>query len=261
MPITLLDKLFFRSKVFESETHGCGNISFNRKHLEKFTSTVEEELTEFPGFVPSKWWQHVSKSLKIQPNLDLPDVRVSRQNLIDFSQKREFDDLHFSVCILAWGGMNRKHGAMALNHFEHWHPILSSLREGRISWRDAYSYFSKLRTKSLLPGMGPAYFTKLIFFGCAGREGYIMDQWTGRSINLLTNRQVVNLSWSSYRGRTSAQVSDQNTVRNYEEFCTLVDELSTIVGEGKTGCEIEAALFSEGRGKGNWRRYVKANTP
>lgn len=261
MPTKLLTKFLPRHKSLGRESQNFCDHSFNEKHLKKFTNTVEERLTEFPGFVPSKWWRYVSKFLTIQYNLDLPNTRVSRQNLMQFSQKMEFNDLHFSVCVLAWGGMNRKHGAMTLNHFEHWRPIVASLRDGRINWRDAYRRFSELRSMDLLPGMGPAYFTKLIFFGCAGREGYIMDQWTGRSINLLSNRQVVKLNWSSYLGRTSAQVSDQNTVTNYVEFCALIDELSTIVDGGKTGGEIEAALFSEGRGKGKWRRYVKTNTP
>ena len=260
MTVRLLTNFLSILKNVEKETYHPDGNDFNRQHLNKFISTIDEGLNDFPGFVPSKWWSHVSQTVKINHKLDLPETRVSRQQLMELSRNNNVDDLHFSVCVLAWGGMNRKHGALAFRNFRYWQPIVASLRHDQMSWDEAYSEFSELRSQDLLPGIGPAYFTKLIFFGCLGRGGYIMDQWTARSINLLTQRPVVDLKWTTYKGRTSAQVSDDNIINNFRDFCTLVDRLSIIVGRGMSGADIEAALFSEGRGNGTWRRYVKAVT-
>ena len=49
----------------------------------------------------------------------------------------------------------------------------------------AYKQFHRLVNEKKLTHMGPAYFTKLIYFLGSKQNGYIMDQWTARSMNLL----------------------------------------------------------------------------
>jgi len=76
--------------------------------------------------------------------------------------------------------------------------------------------------------MGPAYFTKLLYFLASGThgvaKGYIMDQWLGCSVNLLTGRLIVkldqHLTWQLQNGRAvpriDSVVSDANSGRDYE---------------------------------------------
>lgn len=98
-------------------------------------------------------------------------------------------------------------------------------------------------------GWGPAFFTKLIFFVRPADDGYIMDQWTGKSVNLLTGKPLVHLS---YKGH----VTDNTSADDYEEFCKVVEDLANICGS--SGGEAEDRLFSHGgRKPGEWRAYVR----
>ena len=77
-----------------------------------------------------------------------------------------------------------------------------------------------------------------------------MDQWTARSINLLTGKRVVKLDHSN-------TVSIDNDVYAYREFCQIVCAMAKHLGA--TVEDTEMRLFSQGRGKGMWRNHVKGN--
>jgi hypothetical protein len=99
---------------------------------------------------------------------------------------------------MAWGGQGS--GATAKNVSAAWKKHgkierhLEKLRDGGLSRIEAYERF---RGAGAIAHLGPAFFTKLLFFfdtshatnptgGC-----YIMDQWTARSVNLLTGHAIV----------------------------------------------------------------------
>ena len=108
--------------------------------------------------------------------------------------------------------------------------------------------------------MGIAYFTKLIYFFSAEPHGYILDQWTARSTNLLCGKEKINLTWGKYKNKGFAVVNDSNTVTDYSFFCDFVRELTSHCDHLTDPGDTEAALFSKGRGKGRWRNYVIQNT-
>ena len=76
-----------------------------------------------------------------------------------------------------------------------------------------------------------------------------MDQWAGKSINLLAGKQIVSFynSW----------VNDKNNAETYDIFCKNIDELAVILN--CSGSEAEERIFSIGNGKGGWREYLKCN--
>ena len=94
-----------------------------------------------------------------------------------------------------------------------------------------------------LKGMGPAFFTKVIYFltprdKSERQTAYIMDQWAASSVNLLVGWNMVRMDVtrkSPCRTRKSSMsqmalslactVSDNNTAVNYEAFCSAVDQL------------------------------------
>ena len=120
-----------------------------------------------------------------------------------------------------------------------------------------------------MKGAGPAYFTKLIYFlaprdGGELRNGYIMDQWAGCSVNLLTNCETVLMNvaktWSRRKVLPVASytftVSDANTGANYEAFCSVVDRLKELFSIDVD--EVDRALVSTGgKNPETWRTYVK----
>lgn len=81
-----------------------------------------------------------------------------------------------------------------------------------------------------------------------------MDQWTARSINLLVDRPIVALLKNSNR-TGGYRVSSSNDCCVYQQFCELVETLAAHLKI--TNEEAEMRLFSEGRGQGQWREYVK----
>jgi len=72
----------------------------------------------------------------------------------------------------------------------------------------------------------------------------------GKSINLLTGQNVVNISSNNW-------VNDKNNSDTYELFCTHIDNLAQLLN--CSGFEAEKRIFSVGRGKGAWRNYLIRN--
>jgi hypothetical protein len=147
--------------------------------------------------------------------------------------------------------MNRAHGLSALATYAKWGSAVERLRAGQVTREKAYESLRDLRQRGGMPGLGPAFYTKLIHFlmPSANGPGYIMDQWTARSMNLLAApERVVRVNGKGY-------VTDENTAHDYERFCLGIEQVSR-----ELKCppnEVEQRLFSEGRGKGAWRNYVK----
>ncbi len=78
-----------------------------------------------------------------------------------------------------------------------------------------------------------------------------MDQWVGKSVNLLEGDDIVFISNNSW-------VNDNNDAETYEVFCSLIDDLSDALN--CSGFEAEKQIFSiGGRQKGKWRKYLIEN--
>jgi len=152
---------------------------------------------------------------------------------------------------MAWGFQGRGPGnaypKKAWGKRAQFQDRLKNLRGMRNSKRcEAYNLFAG---KNRVPGLGPAYFTKLLYFFGSGNH-YVMDQWTVKSVCLLTGRKIVKNS--------GGHPSKDNTGFNYNLFCRVVDDLAQKFGS--TGDVIEQKLFSIGsikkKPRGVWRQYV-----
>lgn len=121
------------------------------------------------------------------------------------------------VNILAWGGMSYRNGRKALQCWDNWQPICDGLVSGKLSYTKAYDGFFDAQHSGKMSGIGPAYYTKLIFFLGNG-EGLIMDQWTSKSINLIHEENVIKL--------TSGYVSKFADSAMYKKYVQSVAELA-----------------------------------
>lgn len=190
----------------------------------------------------------------------LPDKAVDRECLFNMAASDDTNTLTCCVAVFAWGGMQRNHARAVLRTADKWIPIADEIRREKIGRKDAYSRFMEARKSKILPGMGPAFFTKLIyFFGeKAKSRGYIMDQWTARSANLLTGRQIVEMQIL----KNGMRVSDNNNSDVYDEFCNFIEVLGKELNESADKAEMR--IFSVGgRGdkQGKWRAYLKDHRP
>lgn len=232
---------------------------FVAEHLEKFQEFSEQNDLEWLGTEPASWYSYLVSNACFRPSNTLSQKKLSRNDLFALTKSSTVSPFDCVVSILAWGGMNRKHGTKVLSTFNKWSDVVDEMRSGRICRYDAFDRFQKLRKKGCLQGMGIAYFTKLIYFLSAEPRGYILDQWTARSTNLLCGKEKINLTWGKFQNKRFAVVNDSNTVTNYSSFCDVVVELTSLCNHLSDPGETEAALFSEGRGKGRWRSYVIEN--
>lgn len=231
-------------KIFKSSPHGVWPSSSSPLHWFRWVHDA----------VNSKY------SVDLKPNY-LNENKLTRIELFEIIKNPKVDTLSCCISILAWGGMNRKHGAEALAKYANWNQIADAIRNGSLDRVEAYEKFANLRLNSLLPGMGPAYFTKLIFFLLPTNmtSGLIMDQWTSASVNLLFGQRIIETQMQKYlqkngQVRLSEIVSDQNTKENYLNFCNCVELIATNLK--KDPACIEEMLFSQGRGNGEWRNHV-----
>lgn len=211
---------------------------------------------------PQDWAKEVGAASFIRDSL--PEDKHDRVTLRSFcADARNTPEACFAA-VMAWGGMKYGHGRNVWPLQNSWSDIVAQLRKGNLSRVESYEVFRRFRSDNPRCGMGPAYFTKLIFFCRPDSDGYIMDQWTSLGVNLLFSvreKPVVDMTTTVYKRARTDTVSDRNTSDNYETFCQCIDYLAVRLGVEKPE-EVERWLFSRGgRSPAPWRRYVKEQRP
>ncbi|WP_374576340.1 hypothetical protein [Phenylobacterium sp.] len=198
------------------------------------------------GRAPRAWANHVEAGLG--DRLALDETRIDRARL--FGLAREGQPEKFFLSVMAWGGMKVGHGISAWAERAHWSPALDAALAGGLPRAELYRRFAAVPTT----GMRAAYFTKLIHFASALNEapvGYIMDQWTAKSVNMICRSQVVTLDAAGY-------VLPINDHQVYEAFCKAVDALGEALQI--SGAQAEERIYSRGgRKPAAWRRHVKTH--
>ena len=219
----------------------------NETHLNYLTQLVDINQG-YVGNNSLNWANHVLPNDTFDNYLNR---QFNRDKLFDYCKNVNNDNLNVLVAILSWGGMRRDHGRLLFNNRQFVLDLVSNLRNGIYQTRQsAFSIFQDSRTNGQLQGLGIGYFTKLICFLSPNLNGYIMDQWVGKSINLLTGENIVNITGNTW-------VNDNNNSGTYEIFCTHVDNLAQLLN--CSGFEAEKRIFSVGRGNGAWRNYLIQN--
>lgn len=227
--------------------------------LECLRASTEISTTWQAARCPQLWAAKVGVPDVVRSQL--PSGLMSREELKALCADITKSDEACFAAIMAWGAMKYDHGRLAWPHAVHWAPIVGELRAGKLARKAAYERFREMRARNRNSGMGPAYFTKLIFFADPRHDGYIMDQWTSLGINLLSAvGPLVHMTTSVYRGRRTDTVSDRNDGNTYERFCSAIEEIGSHLG-----CTAEVAeqyLFSQGgREPAPWRRFVQHHRP
>lgn len=241
-----------------------------RRHLAALCTIIEtapDPEGTWRGHVPMSWYSRVCND---KPRAQLAGDKVTRADIIRSVRASDGGDIE-ALCatIFAWGGMRRDHGKMLFCEArrKEWLPAARQVLMEPMTRAECFDYFRQLRSANVMKGAGPAYFTKLIFFLMHKRDdampvGYIMDQWTSRSINLLTGdpRHVL------LQGNTV--VTDQNDMQHYQRFCRAIEALTVAInartGKNLAPDEVERQLMSHGgrkQQKGAWRQYLLDNDP
>jgi hypothetical protein len=221
-------------------------MEYNDKTFASLESSIDK-FKKWNGINALDWGKYFYKE-NLSPSLD---IKLTRAELFNSEFVKELSNEEFAIAILSWGGMNREHGKSLFEHKE-WITVVAKMRNGSIkSRKEAYELFFELRKGKKLKGMGPAYFTKLICFVNPNLKGYIMDQWTSKSINLLFENKTVFLN-------NGGHVADKNTAEIYHNFCDKIEYLAQLLKLNPI--DLEENIFSNGGfNKGKWRQFVVDN--
>ncbi len=208
-------------------------------------------------FAPLRWAGNLG--LENVDQFGLPNTPLNRLSVRNYCRDFNQNVLFGYLCVMAWGGqgvgVTRRHAISAWDHRERISQILNSLRTNQaLSRAEAYDLFAG---ENSIPGLGPSYWTKLIFFFSKLDNRYIMDQWTAKSINYLWDAAIVPMSGDM-------PDANQCTGEIYERFCSCIDELAQIATTQRnedrswTGEQIEQRLFSVGgRRPGAFRKVIR----
>lgn len=125
--------------------------------------------------------------------------------------------------ILAWGDtrFSIHHARKILPCIENYQEICRGLLCSELTPVEAYKEFFVAHHSKELGAMGPAYYTKLIYF-LGDQTGLILDQWTGCSIKKLCKEEVINLKRNNDGKMT---VCESNGPKHYARYLEIVEEL------------------------------------
>ena len=224
--------------------------TFDSVHLREFIAKAQ------PGHWPTTplgpWIDSIGLApTKIQ--LSVPKVDRGFLKKAAGADSSTVSDRDLLWAILSWGRMRRNAARVLKEREDHWTAVVGRLRRDGMTRTECYEICHATMREFNPAGIGPAYFTKLIFFANPRHDGYIMDQWTSRSINLLVEGPAV------VRMRTQDHVDPRNDKGHYEAFCQAVEALSDKL-ETRDHEHTEQCLFSRGgRRPDPWREYLKKN--
>jgi len=220
-------------------------------HWNVFANTPYQ--AQGPVGVPPATWRNRFNLGGVPQVGGLPDFHLDRNAVRAICRDPRQNVLFGYVCAMAWGGQGDGNGRRnPINAWAHAQVIavrLTALRMGGLTRSEAYNLFCN---GGEIPGLGPSFFTKLLYFFSPTPSFFIMDQWTAKSVNLLTGTRVVRMYGSS--------PTRDNTGGNYQAFCEEVDLMAGLIG--CAGQEAEERLFSQGgRHSWPWRAYVAHAPP
>jgi hypothetical protein len=220
-------------------------VCFREQHLEAFQTMATPGIWKVR--TASDWLESAQIERINEPASSRP---LSRDFLRSLCSDKRISDRDLLWSILAWGGMKRDAARRLAKNEDRWTKIVGTLRGNGLNRAASYELCSNAVHEFPAGGIGPAYFTKLIFFANPRHDGYIMDQWTSRSVNLLVDGPAL------VRMRTKDHVDPRNSAGTYEAFCQVVEQLSSLL-LARTPEETEQCLFSTGgKKRAPWRRYL-----
>ena len=236
--------------------------------LEAFRVGLNDAL--HPDDLGGKTGRGFGTDLKGVAKDQLPASQLKRTEVFSLNADLSVNTATVCAAVMAWGGMNQRFSGEFFSMADDgWLAVADRIRSGGLGRAGAYEAFLSLRADGKLYGVGPAYFTKIIYFLTPRSEGtqhhaYIMDQWAGCSINLLAARELVKMDvtrmWHKDAAKPSFnyRVSDANTANDYVNFCVAADALRARLD--LTPDEVDRLMIGNGgRTKSTWRKYVLEN--
>ena len=157
----------------------------------------------------------------------LKPTYLDHSKLDEICKDHETYDIEDCVlAILAWGQIY----ATKNNFIPAWKSLnkpeiksfLEDIRIGRsCNRKEIYQKFTDYRLSGELKGLNTPYFTKLIYFLMRGEaRGYILDQFTAISANVLLKKNIININ------KDNKVDCKKNDAEVYEKYCEFIENLA-----------------------------------
>ena len=293
IPSQLLDLFSYVEQKKYSQERGKfqNDISQKNKFLEKIltnlqslTKNFENDYTEDIKSIGKESINDTFQEKYSDYFNTVNKAKRTRQKVIDYLRK--YDCFLGIFYVLIWGGHRLNQILDVLNHFEDdkqfLNDITSMLCKASHSPEEVYSTLKSIK------GLGPAYFTKILYFYThafnknRNHKAYIMDQFTSKSMNLLRKESIksgINLSQDDLEiskntnkktGKISYTLDNNTPYSMYENYNQDIERLVQFFQEkGNRNVDadiIEVMLFGDSNKKSNtplrkWRLYTNQAYP
>ena len=217
--------------------------------------------------------EFTNKNYKIYTD-SVSKIKRTRAEVINFIKS---NNVYLGIFyILLWGNHREPHITNVLSDFEENDKLIDKLSS--MLFKAAKSPEQIYDTLNAIKGLGPAYFTKILYFYSHAfnkvwkDKMYIMDQFTSKSMNLLRKsikNHNINLSDESIKILKSNSLKAKYL--NYKKFNDDIKSLTNFFkNEGNSNINeelIEVMLFGQHYGSKKldfsphelWRKYVNEN--
>lgn len=226
-------------------------LQFNEELLYCFQN-AEHQSQGSVGRQPKDWFSAIDTAHEfMQP---LPTEKIDRTQ-VRAACLNNPDVLYGYVLAMAWGGQRIDHGRRAWAKREAIRQILERISTEELPRSARYELFRNPG----ISGLGPAFFTKLLYFFSPPEAALcpIMDQWTVKSVLLITAQTGGNVVRFSPNENGGIWITHQNTGENYERFCQAVEAIADRCSMPVSATEEK--LFSVGKpNPGKWRSIVSS---
>jgi hypothetical protein len=195
------------------------------EELIKYLALVKK-IEQYQGKAPQDWILKVDASSNTQIKGD-SIISLSkcfnREVLKKYLDQEGLDNISILISILAWGNckISNAREIFKKENLDNVLKLVDYLNSNKIINREeAFGYFIENKRKAkLFKGLGIAYFTKLLWFIRPDLNGYILDQYTARSVNYIIGKPLIKLESRKY-------VSVRNNKSVYENYCKVVEEIA-----------------------------------
>ena len=166
------------------------------------------------------------KSIEEKFKEDLSPSKFNHYAVREICKDHQYDIEDCILIILTWGQIRPSPTTLLLAWKSLNSPkikrFLENIRSGKENDRkQIYRRFADYRYSGDLKGIDTAYFTKLIYFLLNQDEkGYILDQFTARSCNILLRRNIIHIN------ENGTVTSKQNDAEVYEKYCQFIEDLA-----------------------------------
>ena len=291
----IIEKIYINFK-FKEQTPShllkvFGNNKFKSEHLNRIIKkniTLKKILKKIENKFSSNNYAHIQileelddlnqneftkKNYKIYTD-SVSKIKRTRKEVINFIK---LNNVYFGIFfILLWGNHKEPHITNVLSDFEDNGKSIDKLSS--MLFKASKSPEQIYDALNAIKGLGPAYFTKILYFYTHAfsevwkDKMYIMDQFTSKSMNLLRKSvKNYNINLSDERIKILKSNSLVAKYSNYKKFNDDIKSLSDFFkNEGNRNINeelIEVMLFGQNYTSKTlhfsshelWRKYVNEN--